>query len=368
MKKKSGHNRRFTSKNSILLLVMLVCIFLSTWAWFASGQMDASASGLSANTQAPATLQMALPDENDNAPEDDSEYSSSINFNEQIDVIRTMMSDVTSDGLYFINPTTTQSDGVRVVVEDAEWNRATANEDYVSIPFYVRSENPNIYLNKNSRLITNLRDKDGTTILNESDVKGISRNAIVGAMRISIVDITKSLHTDKFQNFKPDTTDLKLTWIPRPDLLLNTPTDAPWTLTENVLYKEPQNEEQNLITLNPTYVHSYYAIKGNETQKETSYYDTGSGTGVVLNTNTNAVSSVVTEGVTPTLGQDVQIGDGKLTSEIPLTTTTMNGKEYYLYKFVMNIWVEGEDAEARRALNNGEFDLDLKFSAGTTES
>jgi hypothetical protein len=38
-----------------------------------------------------------------------------------------------------------------------------------------------------------------------------------------------------------------------------------------------------------------------------------------------------------------------------------DGAKYYIHKFVMNIWVEGCDAEARRALNNGKFNLDIKF-------
>lgn len=367
MKKQSSHNRHMTSKNSILVLVMLVCIFLSTWAWFASGSMDASATGLSANTQTPSTLQMALPDANGNAPELDSAYSSSINFNEKIDIIRTMSSDVTSDGLYFIKPSTTQSNGERTVVLNAPWSKAVANEEYVSIPFYVRSENPNIFVSGNSKLEATLRDEKGK-LVNESDVKGISRNAIVGAMRISIVDITKSLYSDEetFRDFKPDTTDLKLTWIPRPDLLLNTPTNTGWTLTQNVPHKELKPDELETI-INPTYVHGYCSIDANAEEKYTSYYGAGSGSGVKKTQNPDAVYSVLTEnGVTPTLGQDVKIGNGNLTSEIPMTMKNMNGKDYYLYKFVMNIWVEGEDTEARRALNNGEFDLDIKFKAGTT--
>ena len=126
MKKQPSHNRHMLSKNSILLLVMLVCIFLSTLAWFASGSMDASANGLSANTQTPSTLQMALPDANGNAPENDEAYSSSINFNEKIDILRALSSDVTSDGLYFIKPTTTQTSGERTVVLNAPWSKAVA--------------------------------------------------------------------------------------------------------------------------------------------------------------------------------------------------------------------------------------------------
>ncbi len=369
MIKKQGLDRRMMiSKNSILMLVLLVTVFIAVWAWFAEGAEEAKASGLSASTKTPATLELALPNEDGSYPTEDSAYSPSIDFDKQISIIRTMVSDVTSDGLYFIIPTTTQTSGVREVQKDEEWNKAVAQKDYISIPFYVRSQNPNIFVSGSSKLDAILKDGSGN-IVNESDVSGLSRNGIVGAMRVSIVDMTKSMGT---KDYKPVDRDLKFFWVPRPDLYLNTPTDNTWELMTNVAKDTPLADD---VVKGDTYTHHYWAIR------ESGKKDSNSGKGVdPLSYPVESkpegwfwVSDYPNgdESKTPTLGTNRQIGNGKIYddsgSPVDMTKVTMNGTEYYVYKFVMNVWVEGTDAEARRALNNGEFKLDIKFCAGTDE-
>lgn len=362
MEKKSGHNRRLTSKNSILLLVMLVCIFLSTWAWFAADKLDATASGLSVKTENPSTLELALPNEDGSYPTADSAYSSTLDFDKQASIIRTMITDVTSDGLHFIIPTTTQSDGIRIVQKDQAWNRAKADSEYVSIPFYVRSQTPNIYVSQYSRVNAELEDSDGN-VVNKSDAANISRNGVVGAMRVSIVDMTKSISNTAYT---PKTADMKFLWIPRPDLYLHTPTDSTWELKTNIqkdttLYGEVKAKDE-------TYIHEYWQIRSNEE------IGLQSGTGVDKTSLPDAVASLYKEdGLTPTLGVNKSIGNGQIFDDtagesgeyVDMTTVTMNGKNYYVYKFVMNIWIEGSDAEARRALNNGEFDINISFCTDT---
>lgn len=362
MKKKSGHNRHFTSKNSILLLVMLVCIFLSTWAWFAAGKLDATASGLSVKTENPSTLELALPNEDGSYPTEDSAYSSTLDFDKQASIIRTMITDVTSDGLHFIIPTTTQSDGIRIVQKDQAWNRAKADSEYVSIPFYVRSQAPNIYVSQSSQVRATLKDESG--VVNKSDASAnISRNGVVGAMRVSIVDMTKSISKS---DYTPKTADMKFLWIPRPDLYLHTPTDSTWELKTNIqkdttLYGEVKAKDE-------TYIHEYWRIRNSDEM------DLQSGMGVDKTSLPGAVASIYKgDDLTPTLGVNKTIGNGKIFDEsvgesgdyVNMETTTMNGKDYYVYKFVMNIWIEGSDAEARRALNNGEFDIDISFCTDT---
>lgn len=357
MKKQPSHNRHMTSKNSILVLVMLVCIFLSTWAWFASGSMDAKASGLSIKTENPSTLELALPNEDGSYPTEDSAYSSMLDFDKQASIIRTMITDVTSDGLHFIIPTTTQSDGVRIVQKDQAWNRAKADSEYVSIPFYVRSQAPNIYVSQSSQVNATLKDESG--VVNKSDVSSkISRNGVVGAMRVSIVDMTKSI---KNTDYTPKTADMKFLWIPRPDLYLHTPTDSTWELKTNI----QKDTELPTGGTKETYTHYYWQIR------ESDQVNEASGMGVDEISLPGAVASVYKgDDLTPTLGVNTAIGDGQIydddaSSYVDMETTTMNGKDYYVYKFVMNIWIEGSDAEARRALNNGEFDIDISFCTDT---
>lgn len=366
MKKQSLDRRMMISKNSILMLVLLVIVFIAVWAWFAGNTEVAQASGLSASTKTPSTLELALPNEDGSYPEEDSAYSSSIDFDKQISIIRTMVTDVTSDGLHFIIPTTTQESGVRIVEKDQAWDKAVANQDYISIPFYVRSQNQNIYVSGSSKLDATLQDDSGK-IVNESDVTGLSRNGIVGAMRVSIVDMTNAINTE---NYQPADRDLKFFWVPRPDLYLSTPTDNNWAL----ITKVKEDTELKGATAGDTYKHYYWAIR----QKDEINSSRGTGVDELSYPTKNKtedwfwVSDYPNEDInqTPTLGTNRQIGNGQIydssaSNYVDMEKVTMNGTDYYVYKFVMNVWVEGTDAEARRALNNGEFKLDIKFNSGT---
>ena len=274
-------------------------------------------------------------------------------------ILKIMEADVTSDGLHFIIPTTTQGDGVRRVQKDKNWKKAIANGDYVSIPFYIRSQDPDICVSKYSQVNAALTDSNGN-IVNKSDISGISRNGIVGAMRVSIIDMTKSIDNS---NYKPNDGDNKLLWIPRPDLYLDTPQTSNWRLLTNI---------QKTTTLpegamaQETYKHSYWKIRNN------SEIGGLEGTGVDEITFIGAVpSEYKADNVTPSLGNDCQIGNGKLYDPsgnlYEMTKVKMGEKEYYVYKFVMNIWIEGSDAEARRLLNKGEFNIDISFCTKTGE-
>lgn len=379
MKKRQSLDRRMMiSKNSILMLVLLVTVFIAVWAWFASGGEEATASGLSEKTNTPTTLELALPNKDGSYPTDDSAYSSTIDFDKQISLVRSMISDVTSDGLHFIIPTTTQSSGVRIVQENEKWNKAVAQQDYVSIPFYVRSQSPDIYVSGFSKVDATLKDEKNQ-IVNESDVSNISRNGVVGAMRISIIDMTKDITDDNISTagYKPSNSDLKFFWLPRPDLYLNAPSDSSWELMTEVTKDTVLGSG---IEKGDTYKHYYWDIK------ESGEKDLSSGTGVTklsypvqnLTEDWFWVSDFPNDDTskTPTLGTNRQIGDGKLYEVdkdtgvgkyVDMTKVSMNGTEYYVYKFVMNIWVEGTDAEARRALNSGEFKLDIRFCTGAGE-
>ena len=74
----------------------------------------------------------------------------------------------------------------------------------------------------------------------------------------------------------------------------------------------------------------------------------------------------------PTLGQSVRItgepAQAHLNTSSGIQFTPGTGENdnretigYYVYKYTLNIWIEGEDAEARRSMNNGVFSLELDF-------
>lgn len=358
MKKQPSHNRHMISKNSILVLVMLVCIFLSTWAWFASAE-EATATGLTISTKTPTTLELALPNEDGSYPKDDASYKSTLKFNTVESINRIMEADVTSDGLNFIIPTTTQGDGVRTVKADGVWKRATAKVDYVSIPFYIRSQDPDIFISKYSQVDATLTSNGN--VVNQSDVTGISRNAIVGAMRVSIVDMTRSINES---TYKPRSSNIKLLWIPRPDLYLDTPQTSNWKLLTNIQNTSPLPEG---VEVGETYRHKYCKIQKSSEENNNE----GEGVNVNVTADDAVASQYRGNGITPILGVDKSIGNGKYYNDsgqphdMEKVSDMENGTKYYVYKFVMNIWIEGSDAEARRILNQGEFNIDISFTTKT---
>jgi hypothetical protein len=359
MKKKQSLDRRLMiSKNSILMLVVLVSVFLAIWAWFSSNQ-SATATGLSVSTKTPNTLDIALVEKVDGEEKSykDTEFTSSINLDQQMSVVRTMITDVTSDGVNFIIPTTNQTNGVRQVEGTTEnnWTRAAKNSEYLSIPIYVRSQTPEIYVSGSSKLEATLKDANGD-VENKSDAGDFSRNGIAGAVRVSIVDMTKSIEEDTTYN-PTDTDAVKLLWIPRPDIYLDTSGNE-WEL---------KTLSANDIINKKTNIHSYYQINNSEDKSS----GVSSGTGVAklevdptdTNKPINVVASTYGSGSSiPTLGSNQEIAT---TSDVKWTS---DDTTYYIYKFAVNIWIEGEDSEARRALNNGKFKLYLDFCTNEDNS
>ena len=68
----------------------------------------------------------------------------------------------------------------------------------------------------------------------------------------------------------------------------------------------------------------------------------------------------------PKFGQSASIaGDGSDVSQsiafIPESEDNRDTTGYYVYKYTLNLWIEGEDAEARRSMNKGVFNLELSF-------
>ena len=137
MNKNTGRDRRYLiTKNSILMLVMLVIIFMAVWAWFVADNSTADAGGLHMKAQKSNDVQIALPYKGsyplDNDPVD-FRFKESIDFEQSQFFVDDLFSDVTSDGINFIIPTfevdkNNTRDG-RVVIPDGEWTPAVSSKD-----------------------------------------------------------------------------------------------------------------------------------------------------------------------------------------------------------------------------------------------
>lgn len=425
MDKITGRNRRLLiTKNSILLLVMLVIIFLAIWAWF--GVADtAVATGISMKVNKPEEIEIAVPERvtddgvvKDYFPKKNDSWDYSIKF-ENTGYLNDLVKDVTSDGKEFIipgfNSSTNNETGRTVNIEDF-WMDALSSKEvlsddkpnnddqyhYVSLDFYLRSSNKSINLTENSYLaagselgiyyddnqkkFVNGTKKSltgsGTNVYRQSSYGSFSADAIVGSMRVSLVGtpVNSIVQSGSYWldgTYKDGKTswaeaaEKKLIWLPRPDLYLNTTnSDNNWTLSTGLNANSNHSEE--------TFYHTFYSpVETSRSYKKGVekhvYYDsqvkdyTGSDS-AYSNPNNFKVSKTLS-GDYPKLGQQAQIAnDGTTTTGISFVQGTGEKANrpttgFYVYKYSLNIWIEGEDKEARRAMSNGLFSLYLEFGS-----
>ena len=320
MKNTTAPNRktgRMIAKNLIVLFTVALAGFCGIQAWFTQNQ-TATADGINVECNAPDGIQIAVVKHKDKAP-DDSEYkvgkitlnNANYPFLEEL-----QLTEITSDGTYFSKPALIQSGGQAQVDPNAKWSEPTANEHYLSFDLYIRSESQyNISIGKKSTIkpdAPQLTTQDGTGIKNKSKYGNFSRDSVVGAVRFSVVD------------YKQDPPAKKLLWLPAPNILLEQ-NDDDYTLSDNK-------------TSGESYSHVYY-----DTQKEKQ---------TVSNAEQDA-AFVVNNG----------FDGGKFTYELgtnqKIAQLTKSSDQFYSAMVTCNMWIEGEDAEARLALVNGNFKVNL---------
>ena len=304
-------------------------------------------------------------------------------------------------------------------------NNDIANDDdqydYLSFDFYIRSTSKSIRVREGSFLASGseLGIKDnGKTDTNGNNVvtskkalvgRGVYRpssygpgtdsdycfsaDAVIGAMRVSLVGTQVASIENMNAAVKNDvlTSDpsLKFLWLPRPDLFLNTNDNSnDWRLLTGIGVNNSVSSDTYDET-NKTYCHSFYKGLWNNNEetaanaegtirkglKQQVYWDSSVTTEKTKDSSVFYVSNTIGDnqlgqvGHVPTLNQSAQIAGGDVSSVSNISFNATSDPEderptsgYYVYKFTMNIWVEGEDAEARRSMNTGMFSLVLDFS------
>lgn len=326
MKNSTASNRktgRMIAKNLIILVVLVFVAVLSMWAWFTNNS-SATADGINVTCKAPDSLEIAIvPHTNDSTKKDvpgNDDYCSSITLGSQefVKNLNKNLSEVTSDGVTFLKPTLIQSNGVARPDPTGEWSVGEPNERYLSFDLYIRSKGRHsVYLDKGSKFSTVSKVLNGEGAGNLSPGTTISKDAIVGATRFSV-----------FTN--DDAKTRKLLWIPRPDLYFTSDAVGSEILTEDV---------QSGVT----YKHQYWT----DQHKQVTIDDTA-----ILTTSEKIDGEYV-------LGAKKEIAS--------LTTTTNFGTYtdpdiFYCTSVVCNMWIEGDDTEARKALVGGKFTIDLNLT------
>lgn len=339
MKNSTAPNRktgRMIAKNLIVLFTVALAGFCGIQAWFTDKQ-SAEADGINIECQAPDGIEIAVVKHEDPAPKDDAAYKNTIELNSKnysfIDDIK--MTEVSSDGYTFYKPPLKQENGVASPILDvADWDLADSSVHFLSFDLYVRSKSKfDIYLDSKSKISPNAKNLTGENADNKSDFgesgdsKGISRDCVTGAVRFSVA------------NYK--TYETKLLWIPAPNILLNVNSD---TTKYSVSTDKCEGE---------SYSHGYYEKDGSKWVKKFVSADDGSSLGQVFVANS--------DGFTTKVDYTYELGSKKKIMSLE-KDTTQNG--IYTGMVTCNMWVDGEDAEARLALVNGKFKANLVLSKG----
>ena len=323
MKNSTAPNRktgRMIAKNLIVLFTVALAAFYGIQAWFTDKQ-SADADGISVECQAPDGIEIAVVGHGAPAPANDKYTVGNITLNKtNCKFLENLqLTEITGDGTFFRKPALIQSGGQAQVDTKAEWSEPTANEHYLSFDLYIRSKSQyNISIGKKSTIkpdAPQLTTQDGTGIKNQSKYGNFSRDSVVGAVRFSVVD------------YKSAPPSKKLLWLPAPNILLEQTTDA-YTLSD-----DKENGD--------SYSHVYYNTK--KEKKTVSSTDVDSA--FVVNNK-----GFVDGKFTYELGQNQNIAQLNKSSE---------NDQFYSAMVTCNMWIECEDAEARLALVNGKFKVNL---------
>lgn len=323
MKNSTAPNRktgRMIAKNLIVLFTVALAGFCGIQAWF-TDKRSAEANGIEVECQAPDGIEIAVVGHGAPAPANDKYTVGNITLNKtNCKFLENLqLTEITGDGTFFRKPALIQSGGQAHVDTKAEWSEPTANEHYLSFDLYIRSKSQyNISIGKKSTIkpdAPQLTSQDGTGIKNQSKYGNFSRDSVVGAVRFSVVD------------YKSAPPSKKLLWLPAPNILLEQTTDE-YTLSDN-----KQDGE------------SYSHV----------YYDTNKAQHTVSSTDVDNAFVVNNKGFdggkfTYELGKNQNIARLKKSSE---------NDQFYSAMVTCNMWIEGEDAEARLALVNGKFNVNL---------
>lgn len=334
MKNSTAPNRktgRMIAKNLIVLFTVALAGFCGIQAWF-TDKSSAEADGINVECQAPDGIKIAVVKHNDPAPKDTEYTVGNIKLNKtNCKFLENLqLTEITSDGTDFYKPALIQTGGQAQVDTKADWSPAAANQHYLSFDLYIRSKSQyNIAIGKKSTIkpdAPQLTSQDGTGIKNKSKYGNFSRDSVVGAVRFSVVDY-KSAHPLK-----------KLLWLPAPNILLEQTTDV-YTLSDDM----PSGESYSHV-----------------------YYDTDRVQHTVSSTDVDKAFVVNNDGFdggkfTYELGQNQNIAQLKKSSD----TDTDPYYGDYGAMVTCNMWIEGEDAEARLALVNGKFKVNLVLTKET---
>ena len=382
--------RKLLAKNLIILVVLAVVAIVGAFSWF-TDRTSAKAEGVSITTQANNALEFFIRDpsaatgtlqaqynavnafitQHNGDPNnvddqigwhngsvdfdfaaDEEDFSSEFKFMKEL-----FLGEVTSNGITFNSPSLNQSGDHALVDENAAaaYEAATMNQDYLSFDVFFRCrERYEIVLKYNSNIepidkskLSVEHDYGPDDVGYENDIKP----AAIGAVRLSVL-------TD---NNTPE-----LLWIPGPNVWFNGLTEHLYTgLSSNGSGNYSYGPNKGSVYLSS----GSPAIRtGIYTTDHTYYIKANAGSAPEFKRmTTDSSSQDYTDYLRASTNGNYQLGANSsedvsvCTLSASTVTDSIDGEPYYIGRIRVNLWIEGEDSEARLALVNGMFNMGLNF-------
>ena len=360
----SRKTRKMIAKNLIVLAVLAVVAFAGVMSWFTQNT-TAKADGVYAKTKVNDKLEFYImpPSDTDqynviNARmSDNAKWNSNnpskpprrtewhrgeIEFDFSDQEFKFMdglfMSEVTGNGTSFKIPKLMQYDQVAYIDTEQAFEDAVANDNYLSFDLYFRSQsNYSIALTHDSSIepVDTANALSGQHDYTGDAQEASMKPAAVGAVRLSILNCEAN-------------NERELLWIPAPNVWYNGLTDHLYTGlsasgTGNYSFTNKGSAYYN---------GSGIALRENEATTSHSFYSAADANRTMWANGTNNVKA-------STAG-NYKLGSGASDDVVVVTLPHESGDFHYGHIRV-NLWIEGEDSEARLRLVNGKFNMSLNF-------
>lgn len=304
-------------KNLIVMAVLIAIALTGVISWF-TNKTEATADGINVTCEAPDGLEVAIVPHGSNEKLNYQTGTIDLTKCESLLDLFSNLSfeELTSDGLHFYKPKLNQS-GSTVTVDttdkwlDAEDYAYKNHSDGTSIPYlsldiYMRSKNAHtIVLGSDTYIKPNSDKLNGADSGNKSELGDFSKDCIVGAVRMSTVVGNEP----------------KL-WIPAPNILYDY--DKGTVSTE---IKDKNSE---------SFKHKYWKVTDLQPSSDEQVAED-----VIVNNNC-----------------DYKIGKN---DALNIALSQDNDDKLFKANFTLNIWVDGEDTEARQAMVGGKFTASIKL-------
>lgn len=309
-------------KNLIVMAVLIIIALTGVISWF-TNKTEATADGINVICEAPKGLKIAVVRHGEEAPDvnDETQWSEgeitltkdAYPFLKELSII-----EITSDGTDFYKPKLTQENGKAKPDTSGVWDVAD-KDSYLSIDVYMKTgEDHVVYLNSGTEISPISTTLTGEQSGNKSDDGNFSKDCIVGAVRLSTVSTVN----------RTDDPTIKNLWIPAPQ----------------IHYDSDKKEVTLNNTSGDTFKHKYWEVAKNSDGK----------TGMPQGT-----TPVEYEGVITNTNNDFKLGENCKFANL---TKKQPNDEYATGMTTVNIWVDGEDDEARFAMVGGKFKATIKLS------